>query len=415
MALITLKFNTPTTYDKKGYLYFQITHRKTVRNIKSNYKLFKWEWSEKNGNIIKPSTKSPRYAILKDIIKNIDTDRQRLQSIIKAFEDKNFTYSANEIIATFHNLPKNNISFFDYARKHIAKQRKLGNSSTANNHDAALNSFIKYRKGQDIGIPSMSTGIVEEYEAYLKSRGNCRNTISFYMRNLRSIYNHAVEEHLTKQKNIFKHVYTGIDKTTKRAISLKDIRNLKNFDLTDFPKLEIARDLFIFSFYTRGMSFIDLAYLHKKDIVDNNLVYRRHKTGQQLIIRWEKEMQTITNRYSNPTKYLLPIIMKEDGTEYRQYKNAMMLINRKLKKIAKLAGISQTLSMYTSRHSWATIARNKNIPLSVISKGLGHDNDTNTQIYLASIETAEVDKANRKILQDLQKNDKKQISSSTRK
>ena len=112
-------------------------------------------------------------------------------------------------------------------------------------------------------------------------------------------------------------------------------------------------------------------------------------------------MQEIIDRYPSPTQYLFPVITKEDGTEYRQYKRALILTNRRLKKIAQLAGVPHIISMYTSRHSWATIARDKNVPLSVISQGLGHDSDMNTQIYLASIRTEEVDKANRKIMREL--------------
>lgn len=403
MASVKLKFRASTMRGKEGTLYFQVIHHRVVRQIKIDYQLFSWEWDEKNGNIILPEVKYSRYVQLNTIIHKVEGEIRKLQSIIKDFEAKGYVYSTDDVIAAYCNLLKSEISFFDYARKHIAKLRQLGHIGTANNNETAMYRFMNYYNGLDLNISMITPEKMESYEAYLKSRGNCRNTTSFYMRNLRSIYNQAVEDGITERKDIFKYVYTGVDKTVKRAIPMKDIRSIKELDLTAYPALEIARDLFMFSFYTRGMSFIDLAYLRKKDVTGGNLIYRRHKTEQRLNVRWEKEMQGIVNKYINPTQYLLPIITKEDGTEYRQYKNGLMLINRKLKKIAKLAGISHALSMYTTRHSWATIARDKNVPLSVISKGLGHDNDTNTQIYLASIETAEVDKANRKILEDLRK------------
>ena len=103
----------------------------------------------------------------------------------------------------------------------------------------------------------------------------------------------------------------------------------------------------------------------------------------------------------NPTQYLLPLILREDGSERRQYQNQMMKINRHLKDIASLIKLPVSLSLYYSRHSWATIARGKDIPLSVISEALGHDSEITTQIYLDSIKSVEVDKANRKILKDL--------------
>ena len=113
-------------------------------------------------------------------------------------------------------------------------------------------------------------------------------------------------------------------------------------------------------------------------------------------------MQQIVDSYdANTSQYLLPIITKEDGTERKQYQNAMMRINRALKKIAELSGISIPLSMYTSRHSWASIARNMKVDLPVISRALGHNNESTTRIYLSDIKNTDVDKANRRILKGL--------------
>ena len=173
-------------------------------------------------------------------------------------------------------------------------------------------------------------------------------------------------------------------------------------DFSRKPSMDFARDMFMFSFCTRGMSFIDMAYLKKTDLNNGCLVYRRKKTGQLLTMEWTRQMQDIVNKYKqNDTRYLLPIITREDGSERRQYQNQMRKINRSLKDIARLAGLSVPLSLYYARHSWATIARGKNVPLSVISEALGHDSETTTQIYLDSIKSSEVDKVNRMILENL--------------
>ena len=128
------------------------------------------------------------------------------------------------------------------------------------------------------------------------------------MRNLRAIYNRAVSEGLVVQRNPFKHVYTGIDKTKKRAVSLSVIRRIRDLDLNK-KSLIFARDIFMFSFYTRGMSFVDMAFLKKKDLQNGILTYRRKKTGQQLFIKWEKPMQELIDKYNtSETSYLLPII-----------------------------------------------------------------------------------------------------------
>lgn len=197
-------------------------------------------------------------------------------------------------------------------------------------------------------------------------------------------------------------MYCGIDKTVKRSISLKDIKRIKEADLSGMSHLDYARDMFVFSFCTRGMSFIDMAYLRKKDVNNGYLVYRRRKTGQMLTVEWTRQMQEVIEKYpSNPTQYLLPIIMREDGNERRQYQNQMTKINRALKEVASLIKLPVPLSLYYTRHSWASIARGKHIPLSIISEGLGHDSEITTQIYLDSIKSHEVDKANREILKEL--------------
>jgi len=111
-------------------------------------------------------------------------------------------------------------------------------------------------------------------------------------------------------------------------------------------------------------------------------------------------MQEIVEKYDNPlSSYLLPIIKPMNGDERTQYQNAMYLINRKLKEIGKIVGIKLPLTMYVARHSWASVAKNK--PISVISEGMGHDSEMTTQIYLASLDTAIVDKANSMILNSL--------------
>ena len=240
------------------------------------------------------------------------------------------------------------------------------------------------------------------YEAWLEGNGICPNTVSFYMRILRAVYNRAVEEELTEQKHPFKHVYTGIGKTVKRAIPLKSIKHIKELDLILKPHLDYARDMFLFSFYTRGMSFIDMAYLKKSDLKNGTITYRRRKTGQQLTVKWEKCMEDIIAKYreNTATRYLLSIITNPCSDERTQYRNAICRINVALKEVVGLAGLNIPLTMHVARHCWASVAKSKNIPLSVISEGMGHDSEETTRIYLASLDTSVVDKANSLILKD---------------
>ena len=109
-------------------------------------------------------------------------------------------------------------------------------------------------------------------------------------------------------------------------------------------------------------------------------------------------MEDIVYKYpQNQTYYLFPII-KETVIERRQYDNAMHLVNYHLKDLSSMLKLQRPLTMYVARHSWASAAKARNIPLSVISEGMGHDSEATTQIYLASLETSVVDKANKMIL-----------------
>ncbi len=158
----------------------------------------------------------------------------------------------------------------------------------------------------------------------------------------------------------------------------------------------------MFSFYTRGMSFIDMAYLKKKNLQNGILSYRRQKTGQQLFVKWEKPMQEIIDKYdTSSSPYLLPVIKNNGKDAWRQYKNAEHLVNNKLKKIGMLLKLSIPLTTYVARHGWASIAKSKNIPISTISEAMGHDSEGTTRIYLASLDASVVDRANSLILRSI--------------
>ncbi len=273
---------------------------------------------------------------------------------------------------------------------------------TSETYTTTLNSFMRFREGKDILLKEIDSELMEAYEFYLKRKGISMNSISFYMRILRAVYNRAVDKELVVQCYPFRHVYTGIEKTIKRAIPFSIVKQIKELDLGCNTALDYARDMFLFSFYTRGMSFVDMAYLKKKDLNNDVLSYRRKKTGQRLFIRWESCMQDLLSKYPvNDTCYLLPIIQKRDCDERQQYKSAIFMVNRNLKIIGNRLNLPISLTMYVARHSWASIARSKSIPISVISEGMGHNSESTTQIYLASLDTTVVDKANQLILESL--------------
>lgn len=394
MTSVKIKFRPSTVEGKEGGIYFQIIHNRVVRQLNTDYKVFAQEWDADAESV---NVGGERSSILSGIKERLEWDTARLEKVIRQLETERYKFTADDVITAFHRMTKE-VSFVSFMHGVIAQLKQLGRVRTSETYTATLNSFMAFREELDVPLDGISSDLMLLYEAYLKARGVRMNTISFYMRNLRAVYNRAIDKGLTPQNNPFRHVYTGVDKTVKRAIPIKAIKALKDLDLSMKPSSDFARDMFLFSFYTRGMSFVDMAYLKKSDLQNGILTYRRRKTGQQLIIKWEKCMEDIVAKYPpNKTIYLLPII-KAQKDERRQYDNALHLVNYRLKELSKVLKLQRPLTMYVARHSWASAAKAKNVPLSVISEGMGHDSEATTQIYLASLETSVVDKVNKMIL-----------------
>ena len=398
MTSIKLKFRLSTTPGKEGSIVFQLIYGRTVRRITSRYKIFAGEWNGEVGRIALPTPSSPRYAHLVSVESALQWELNRLQRMVQ----ESVPVNLDEIAANFSSGIDAMDSVFNFIRRQIHHKEQIGKVRSSETYRSMLNSFTCFRKGVDLTFDMMDGMLMELYEAWMRKCGLTRNSTSFYMRILRTNYKLAVEKGLTPDRHPFRNVYCGIDKTVKRSLPFSEIKKISALDLSRKPSMDFARDMFMFSFCTRGMSFIDMAYLKKADLNNGCLAYRRKKTGQLMMIEWTKQMQDIIDKYkSDGTSYLLPIITSEDGSERRQYQNQMRKTNRLLKDIANRAGLPFSLSMYYARHSWATIARGRDVPLAVISEGLGHDSETTTQIYLDSIKSSEVDKVNRMILEGL--------------
>ena len=398
MVSIKLKFRPSTIDGKEGSLYYQVIYKRVVRQISTHYKIMPNEWYAES-DTLRIIDNDERYNYLQSIQRRIQWDKKRLMKIIDRFINSEYDFSVDSIIDAYYNEIKD-ITLFNFIEKLIVKLQKNGQVRTSETYNCTLNSFKRFRHGNDLYFVELDNDLLMSYEYFLKSEGLSMNTISFYMRRLRAIYNRAVEEGIAEQNNLFKKVYTSSEKTVKRAIPLKSIKRLKSLDLSYSTAKAFARDMFLFSFYTRGMSFVDIAYLQKKDLKNGVLNYRRKKTGQLLYVRCEPCMQEIIKRYESATNstYLLNIIKDNKNDARKQYLNALTLINRSLKSIGKLIGLDKPLSMYVARHSWASIAKAEGISLSVISEGMGHDSESTTQIYLASLDSSVIDKANQKII-----------------
>ena len=311
------------------------------------------------------------------------------------------------------------IAFLNCESKH---QRQNGHICLANNYASAGNSFSRFlstKKKVDISFKKMTPQLVSDYEAWLQTCGLCRNTTSFYIRALQSVYHKAVRQGLTEDGRPFSETYRGVARTVKRAIDTSEICQLSTLDIRKAllssgeyghgkrldnmqQHLEFARDIFIFCFCARGLTFVDLAHMRKSNITGNMLVYVRSKTKQRIEVQVEPMMQAVIERYPSNTDYLLPILTKTESKEavYQQYRYALGRYNACLELLGEMLG-GQKLTSYVSRHSWASAARQQNVPLSVISQSMGHDNEKTTEIYLKSLECNIINKTNHELLNNV--------------
>lgn len=398
MATIRVKVRPSRIEGRAGTVYYQVTHRRVIRQITTDIHVMPADWDDKRQRL------SPRGAEAGILQRRIDCGVSALQAIVTNLDASGTEYAADDVVRLFGSPDSNSISVLSFMRGQVDYLYRCNRLGTAKNYERALHSFSLFLGG-DIPFMAITEQLVEDYNASLLQHGIVRNSVSFYMRILRAVYNKAVRRHLAEPANPFQNVYTGVDKTRKRAIDERLVAQLYKLSLPRGSSLELSRDIFIFCYCMRGMAFVDAAYLKKTDIQDGFIRYVRRKTGQLLSVRIESDMRRIIGRYAPETEgscYVFPILKSEEAkTAYRQYQSAINVYNRRLKKLAELLPVDCKLTSYTARHSWATIAHRHNAPLSVISAGLGHTSEKTTQIYLAALENDEVDMVNRGIISTL--------------
>lgn len=404
MATVKIRLRPSSLPDKPGSLYFSIVYQGKSAQVTTKYKLFPEEWDEYGQRIIFMNVSREKELV--SVQQQLRNNWQILNNIIFDLEkSRSGDYSVKDIICFFKDRMGRK-SFFLFMDDQIVELKAAYRFGTAQNYYCARQSFCHFLQGEELSFHELTEEVIRNYDQWLKMKGVARNTISFYMRILRAVCNKAAGKYFFSIPPIFEHVYTGVDKTRKRAMNENIIVRLLQLDLRHASSLEYARDLFLFSFYTRGMAFVDIAYLKKIDVRYEIITYVRRKTGRVMSVRLEHCMQEIIDRYSIEaidSEYLFPIISSSsEGKAYEQYKSALCSYNKQLKRLSSLLGFPPSyLSSYVARHTWATVARNKNVPLSIISAGMGHGSEATTQIYLASLETSVVDDANHHIISGL--------------
>lgn len=293
-------------------------------------------------------------------------------------------------------------SLFQLFEERILYFEELGKKKTASNYTCAFKHFRQFMKERDIAVGDLTVGLMKDFQHYLVSTGLRMNTVSLYNRELRAVYNYALDEEIIQtDKRPFRKSFTGQEKTRKRAVSQDVVKSLVRFPLTAKKQLEFARDLFLFSIYMQGMPFVDIAHLKKDQMKNGFISYKRKKTNQYLTVKLHDKAKAIIHKYQTgdpDCPYLFPILYDPRRKAFVKYASALRLHNKRLRRISELMGLDEPLTSYVARHTWASLARRCGIHDSIISEAMGHNNLETTTIYLTSLDTGLIASANFKVI-----------------
>ena len=348
MATVKVRLGLPSEGGRQGTVFYQVTHRSRTRRISTSIRLAAEDWDAAGCRVKAraghaedgaPVPRGGRYRMEPSSLQDrIDSGLVRLMLITRHLDGLRKDYSIDDIIHRYEsgNDCSSVLSFMDVR---IAELSAAGKQGTARNYTRAKDSLARY-------LIAMTADFVAGYALFLEKRGVVRNSVSFYMRILRAVYNSAVRHLFVEQTYPFSDVYTGVDRTVKRAVRESVVSRLFRLDLSRSAGLSLARDLFIFSYCTRGMAFVDMAYLRKTDIRDGSIHYVRRKTGQPLCVRLEPCIRQIVDRYADRSEvYVFPILKSEDPEKtYARYQVALNYYNRQLKQLGRMLHLDSGLT-----------------------------------------------------------------------
>lgn len=377
-------------------LVFQVIHSRRKKLLYTGFRLKEEAFNEAEEKIVDGTDATLTATDITKMNRELRKMKNMIHTRIRQLERTTEPFTVEDVLAQFTRANvRQQFYILRYIDTQIERKKKLKKEGTAAAYKSTRSSLAKFLDGSDIRMPEIDLRFIRRYEDFLYNNGVAENTVSYYLRNLRTLYNQAVVDGYHPHGEYpFVKAQTRPAKTVKRALSREDLQALANLKLEDASELKFARDLYLFSFYAQGMAFVDIVLLKKSDIYNGVLIYSRHKSKQFIRIAVTPQMQELMDKYETEGKYVFPIIRDNSSSEYTQYRLALGRINRHLKRIAAMIDVKIPLTTYTARHTWATLARDCGAPVSVISAGLGHTSEEMTRIYLKEFDVSQLDKVN---------------------
>ncbi len=380
----------------------RLTHKKNSTTIPTGYSVEKKDWNEGKRVIRKTCQKYASAVRTNNII------QQRKAEYIEKLgklHDRGELHimSLAQVKAKLVKKSTESKSVFQFMQQLIEDMKVNKQFGTARSTKDALRAVKKFQGGKDFTFYDLNLSWLMRFENDYLSRGLSVNGLSVYMRALRAMYNKAVKAELVEKEAYPFDKYTIKSKpTVKRAISPESIEKIIALEIPEEEILFRTRNIFLMSFYMMGASFVDLVFLKVENIVDGRIRYQRRKTSRIYDIGITPQLQEILDHYTKgKTKddFILPLIKREsDLDQFKDFESVQNRYNKHLKKLGELAGIGEKLTGYVSRHSFATMANEMEIPITAISQMLGHKRISTTQVYLAGLKKNVIDSYNDQIL-----------------
>lgn len=394
---VKLMLNKSRILNNGSYpLVFQVIHNRRKKMLYTGYRMKEEVFDESEGKIMNGVGSTFTATEVVKMNRELRKMRNQIDIRIRQLERTREEFAVEDILTqNAFGTGKSQFYLLRYINAQIERKQELKKVGMAAAYKSTRSSLAKFIGRPDVRMSEVDLAFVRRYEDFLYSNGASGNTVSYYLRNLRSLYNQAVTDgYHPRGEYPFAKAQTRPAKTVKRALSRTDMQNLADLNLENEPELEFTRDLYLFSFYAQGMAFVDIVLLKKTDICNGVLTYSRHKSKQLIRIVVTPQMQGVIDKYNTENEYLFPIISGEYASGYQKYRLALGRINRHLKKIAVVADIKVPLTTYTARHTWATLARDYGAPISVISAGLGHTSEEMTRVYLKDFDVSMLNQVN---------------------
>ena len=339
------------------------------------------------------------------IVKLISDKVSAYNSLIMDLTARQQPFTVSSLILALENRTKvKTVSeMYDYLIDEFRKTDHLGTMSV---YQQSKSSLMKFNRTLDIPFSDIDCQWLERYEKWLKGRNIKDTTISILFRTLRSVFNRALSMKLIKQDiypfNDFKVSKFDV-RTKKRAVTKEDVKKIMSLDLSgERQYMQLARDIFLFSYFGAGINFSDIALLRYCDISDGRIRYIRKKTGKEISFPLSDVGKEIIRKYSKPdatsADYIFPILDRKIHRSEMQRKNRIHKVIPCLAEIGRMAGLETHLTTYVARHTFATVLKRSGVNIAIISESMGHSDIATTQIYLDSFENSQIDEAMKNLL-----------------